>query len=86
MNRIFITNSLILKIRTCDGDYDWSYIVTKSIKDTKENYYALLRYKEENELDYSLCEYDCTGSIQRKIKIKRRKGQLTLSINESYDV
>lgn len=86
MVNIFINKSLILRIRVFNGDYDWSEIVTKGIKDTEQNYNALLQYKEENESDYDIREYDCTGSVQQRIKIKRRKGKLTLSINKSYDV
>lgn len=85
-NTVFINKSLILRIRVFNGDYNWSEIVTKDIKDTEQNYNALLQYKEENESDYDLREYDCTGSVRRRIKIKRRKGRLTLSINQSYDV
>jgi len=85
-NTVFINKSLILRIRVFNGDYDWSEIVTKGIKDTEQNYNALLQYKEENESDYDTGEYDCTGSVQRRIKIKRRGGRLTISIYESRDV
>lgn len=83
---VFINGSLTLRVKVLSGDYDRCEIVTKSIKDTEQNYNTLLIYKEKNESDYDRSEYDCTGSVQRRIKIKRRKGKLILSIYESRDV
>lgn len=44
---VFINGSLILRVRVLNGDYNWSEIVTKGIKDTEQNYNTLLQYKKE---------------------------------------
>lgn len=49
---VFINGSLTLRVRVLSGDYDRYEIVTKSIKDTEQNYNTLLIYKEKNESDY----------------------------------
>ena len=69
-------------------DYDYDYIRAKSIwyKAKKHTLARAWQFKYNNEREYDHCEYDCTGSTEVRIKIKRRGNHFRIIYNESKDV
>jgi hypothetical protein len=75
-----------LRLRFIDGDYDWCRLKSLRYRYTKKLYERMLQIKNEHEQDYIRCEYDCTGSTQVRISIKRKGRYLFMYYYESKDV
>lgn len=55
-----------------DSDYDYVHAKARC-KNTDDNWNRALRYKSENEHDFTYDERDCTGSNAVSIVLKRKK-------------
>jgi|GEM_PF-4974769 len=75
-----------LKFRFIDGDYDWSIVKSIKYKYSEKLYQYMLKCKYEHECDFTRCEYDCTGSTQVRIKVRRKGRYLYMWIHTSKDV
>lgn len=75
-----------LRFRFVDGDYDYCYLKSVRYRYSRQMYLRMLQIKYENQCDYDRCEYDCTGSTQIRIRIKRTKdNHLIMYYHESKD-
>ena len=74
------------RFKCIDGDYD--YVVLKSVryKYSRQLYEQMMKFKLDNEHDYSRCEYDCTGSSCVRIKVRKRGRYLYMWYYWSLDV
>lgn len=88
METLIINKSLKLSVQDCNGDYDWSVVKYRPIKNTLSNINALQAYKEENENDYIRTEYDCnsSSSVNIGVKYSRDFKKISLIVETKYDV
>lgn len=72
------------RFKYIDGDYDYSILKSLPYKLNKNNWNRALRFKNENERDFTLCEYDCTGSTQVRIQLKRKQNNTFVIYYKEY--
>lgn len=75
-----------LRFRCIDGDYDYAVLKSVKYKYSRQLYERMMRFKHDNCRDYDRCEYDCTGSCQVRIKVKRKGRHLFMWYYWSLDV
>lgn len=74
------------RFRYIDGDEDWCILKSVKYRYSRQLYERAMRFKGENEHDYSYCEYDCTGSSQVRIRVKRKGRYIFIWYRWSIDV
>ena len=72
------------RFRYIDGDYDYSILKSLPYKFNKNNWNRALRFKSENEQDFAYREYDCTGSTQVRIQLKRKQNNTFVIYYREY--
>lgn len=82
----FIRGGFPFRVTDEDALY-WDTVIAKSIiKYTKRAFERAIMFKGDYEQDYDRREYDCTGSTQVRIKVKRRRSHIIINYRESKDV
>lgn len=76
------------KFRCTDEDaLYWDILEGKCIiKYTKRTWQRALEFKEEWSQDYILCEFDCTGSSEIRVKVRRKRSHIIIYFRESKDI
>lgn len=74
------------RFRYIDGDYDYAILKSARYKYSRQLYGQMMRFKGENEHDYSRREFDCTGSSRIRITVKRKGRYLFMWFHHSLDV
>ena len=74
------------RFRVLDEDYDYCHAKSVRYKFHKNTWKRALAFKEQHEHDFWRCEYDCTGSTQVRIKLKRKGKYMFVYYHWSKDV
>lgn len=76
------------KFRITDEDeLYWDILEGKCIvKYTKRTWWRALEFQGDYSCDYARCEYDCTGSTEVRIKVRRKGSHIIIYYRESKDV
>lgn len=74
------------KFKVIDEDYDFCNAMSIIYKYTKRTWKRALEMKEDNERDYVLTEYDCSGSTEVRIKVRRHGNHIRIYYYWSKDV
>lgn len=65
----------------------WDILEGKCIvKYTKHAWWKALEFKGDYQQDYTRCEYDCTGSTEVRISVRRKKSRIIIKYRESRDI
>lgn len=69
-------------------DEDYDFVRAKSIiyKYTKRTWERAMQFKYDRQKDFAWTEYDCNGSTEVRIKVKRHGNHIRIYYNETKDV